>query len=152
MLTKTLQEGEGDILFTSLRRFKALKALHCETRWLLPSKDTDLGDDEALSQGFHHVEDAEEPFADPRNNLPESLEELYLSGIYEDEEWEHLIKLFESPNASTPKLTYEKTCLMRDPGGWNRSGTQAKFGGADEPGDRFRNPRLTHIWDGHGYY
>ena len=147
----TSQEGENDIPLASLRGFKTLKALHCETRWLIRSQDTNLGDDEALSQGFHSVEDLGEAIADPRNNLPESLEELYLEGIYEDEEWEQLVELFKISNTSTPKLTFEKTCLMRSSTAWNSRGTQEKFGGAAEPANRFSNPLYTQIWVNHGY-
>ncbi|KZM18856.1 uncharacterized protein EKO05_0006503 [Ascochyta rabiei] len=145
------EDGDNDLLFTSLQGFTTLKALRCETRWLLRSHDTGLGDGEALSQGFHSVEDAEEAITDPRDNLPESLEELYLDGVYEDEEWEQLTELFKNPNTSTPKLTLEKTCVMRHSKAWDRRGVQEKVGGAAEPGIRFTNPLHMSIWDGHGY-
>ncbi|KAJ4365402.1 hypothetical protein N0V95_000451 [Ascochyta clinopodiicola] len=145
------EDGEDDLSFTSLREFTALKALRCETRWLLRSDDTDLGDGEALSQGFHSEEDAGEALEDPRDNLPESLEELYLDGIYEDEEWEELTELFQNPNTCTPKLTLEKTCVMRHSRAWDKHGAQEKIGGAAEPDTRFVNPLLMNIWEGHGY-
>ncbi|KAF9698259.1 hypothetical protein EKO04_003693 [Ascochyta lentis] len=144
-------EDEQDIPFTSLRGFTKLKALHCETRWLVRAPDTDLGDDEALSQGFHSVEDGGEAITDPRDNLPESLEELYLDGVYEDEEWEQLTEVFKAPNIFTPKLTLEKTCFLRHSTSWDGRATQQKIGSAAEPGNRFTNPLHIGTWEDHGY-
>lgn len=143
---------DSDLAFVSLRSFKMLRALHCESHWLVSSQDTDLDDDdEALSQGFHSTDDTEIAVADPRDNLPESLEELHLFGIYEDEEWKRLTRIFETANPSTPKLTYEKTCLIRGGSNWNSRGIQEKIGGAAKPGEDFCNTLDTEIWIGHGY-
>jgi hypothetical protein len=137
----------------SARGFQKLKALHCETRWLLDQseellEDIESDDNADLPEDHHLVQDPVEKRTvhskDPRDNLPESLEYLYLDGVYEDDEWEQMIEMFKTTNANTPKLTLENTCLNRE--------DSAKFGNAVEPHIRIDNPLLEDIWSGHSYF
>jgi hypothetical protein len=80
---------------------------------------------------------------DPRDNLPDSLEYLYLD-VYTEDEWRGMIKMFETTNTNTPKLTLENTCIDRY--------KSAKYGRAVEPRIRFANPLLDDIWRGHSYF
>jgi hypothetical protein len=118
---------------------------------LLRSPDVDLDSNEALSQGFYSIDGPGPAILDPRDNLPESLEELYLDGVYEDEEWEQLVELFKTLNASTPKLMLEKICVRRLSARWDINGALAKFGGAAEPPHTFKHPLTTRLLTGHGY-
>lgn len=103
----------------------------------------DLGDDEELSQGFYTEEEpTEEESLDPRDNLPESLEYLYLEVAHEIEEWKRLVEILEVTNANTPKLTLDNTCIKR--GKWS-------YGRAVEPEVRFATPHLDDIWRGYSY-
>jgi hypothetical protein len=118
---------------------------------LLRSTDTDLGSDEELSQGFYSIEDAGPAISDPRDNLPVSLEELHLDGVYEDEEWEDLVSIFEKPNANTPNLTMNKVCVRRQSAAWNAGDIQTKFGGAAAPQGEYVDRFTTKLLYGHGY-
>jgi hypothetical protein len=80
---------------------------------------------------------------DPRDNLPDSLEYLYLD-VYTEDEWREMVKIFETTNANTPKLTLENTCIDQ------REST--KYGRAVEPHIRFANPLFDDIWRGHSYF
>lgn len=97
------------------------------------------------------MEDLGPVYSDPRDNLPEELEELYLDCVYEDEDWKELVKTFKAPNSSTPKLTLEKLCVRRFSTGWGKRVTQAKFGGAAEPPNMIERPLTTRLFSGHGY-
>ncbi|KAF3048237.1 hypothetical protein E8E12_011421 [Didymella heteroderae] len=147
------EDGEEDIRSVSLRDFQRLKALRCETRWLLRRpedlwKDIELDDDAELPEDHHFVDNPVGERSvysrDPRDNLPESLEYLYLDGNYQKDEWKNLIKMFKIMNANTPKLTIENVCLDRN--------SEAKYGRAVEPHVRFANPLLDNIWKRHNYF
>ena len=142
------QDGYEDIPFVSARKFKTLKALHCEARWLLPLPNEDLGGGEALPEGFHTAEEPTEEFTDPRDNLPESLEYLWLDGVYEEEEWEQMKELFDTTNACTPRLTLDNTCIRRYVSGGNGRQSYPKYGRAVEPWVKFDDPNLKGIWEG----
>ncbi|KAJ4994390.1 hypothetical protein SVAN01_00219 [Stagonosporopsis vannaccii] len=133
------EESEQDIAFVSARGFKKLKALHCEARWLLPKSNDDLGNDEPLSQGFHIAEEEPEESKDPRDNLPETLEYLYLDGVYDYDEWHQLTDIFDTTNLNTPKLTLENTGLM--------CGGDTNYGRAPRPEDKFGIRQLEEIRD-----
>ena len=81
---------------------------------------------------------------DPRDNLPESLEYLYLD-IYNKRELEEIVKIFETSNANTPKLTLESSCIER----FSKS---IKYGRAVEPQLQFANPLFDDIWRGHSHF
>lgn len=117
------------------------------------SKPEDLwgdidSDDKGLSEDHRFVENPIEErivySEDPRDNLPDSLEYLYLDGIYKDDEWKQMIEMFKTTNANTPKLTLENTCINRD--------DKAKYGHAVEPHVRFANLLLEDTWRGHSYF
>jgi hypothetical protein len=55
-----------------------------------------------------------------------------------------MVKIFETKNANTPKLTLENTCIDR----YNVT----KYGRAVEPHIRFANPLFDDIWSGHSYF
>jgi hypothetical protein len=80
---------------------------------------------------------------DPRYNLPDSIEYLYLD-VYTEDEFREMVKVFETTNANTPKLTLENTCID----GYK----SMKYGCAVEPHVRFANPTLDDIWRGHSYF
>ncbi|KAH6618558.1 hypothetical protein C7974DRAFT_32329 [Boeremia exigua] len=134
-----LLESVNDIPFVSAREFTKLKALRCEAKWLLPMPNDDVGDDEALSQGFYTVEEEVEQMTDPRDNLPESLEYLYLDGDYEYEQYHQLIDIFDTTNPNTPKLTLDNTCI--------KYGSDTSYGGAAEPEVKFAHPhQVDSTW------
>jgi len=99
----------------------------------------DLGDDEALLQGFHAAEEEPEEIKDPRDNLPETLEYLYLDGVYDFDEWHQIIGIFDTTNANTPRLTFDNTCLM--------CGGETNHGRAIEPKVRFGNEQIAEMQD-----
>jgi hypothetical protein len=106
---------------------------------------------EAFSENHHSVDNPVEEgivySEDPRDNLPGSLEYLYLDVYTKTEDkWKDMIKMFETANANTPKLTLDNTCIDRF-----RS-RSAKYGRAVEPSIRFANPLFDDIWRGHSYF
>lgn len=144
--------NEDDIVQIPVKDFKKLKALHCEARWLLykpnDSEDEINQEDEELSENpqlaKNLVKGLTDEVKDPRDNLPQSLEYLYLDGLYKGDEWDDMVETFKTPNANTPELTLDKVCL-------NRDGT-TKFGSAVEPNIRINSLSLEDIWRGHNYF
>lgn len=137
VLTASYQEDEDDISIVSLRNFRKLRSITCELRCLMPSPDADSDVDEALSDGFL-IQDSEGCLvSDPRNRLPDDLQELYLHGVFEHDEWEQLHRTFENSNAATPKLLLDNICIRNlwKPGYEN--GVPARIGAAEEPPDIF---------------
>ena len=128
--------------------------MHCEPKWLL-CKPSDLLDetdseDEDIPEKYrqllakNHVKPLTHVVKDPWDNLPESLEYLYLDGLYILDEWDDLVEMFKTINPRTPKLTLENFCL-------NRNG-DTTWGGAAEPDIKFANPPLEDIWNGHNCF
>lgn len=76
---------------------------------------------------------------DPRDNLPESLEYLFLDGVYDWDEWKDITDMFKTAHANTPKLTIDNTCLM--------CGGETNYGNAVRPEDRFGGQQLEEMRD-----
>ncbi|KAF1842636.1 uncharacterized protein K460DRAFT_410034 [Cucurbitaria berberidis CBS 394.84] len=130
--------AEDDRKAVSLREFKKLKSLNCEWEMLLP-QDIESDNDRSFENGFPTVE------FDVRVILPESLEELYLHGTFDDEEWEELSGILASPNAATPNL--DKMCIRRLATEWPHDAV-AIIGDLPAP-SRSLHP-LVRLFDGHG--
>jgi hypothetical protein len=124
---------------------KNLKAVHCDPRWLESATGDVIFDGEALSQGFYPTQDPADQITDPRNNLPASLEFLFLDGCFSTDEWKELRQLFAEGNKHTPKLTLDNTRITRDIEGQPMEGTE--FGQA--MGRIFVNPLPGEFWRGH---
>jgi hypothetical protein len=108
---------------------------------------TDLEDDvlpEDQQVGRNSVLELTDGIKDPRDNLPQSLEYLYLDGIDKGNEWKDMLEMFKTTNANTPKLTLENSCLVRT--------DQVKYGQAAELHVRFATPLREDIWKGHSYF
>ena len=137
---------EYDLEAVSLREFKKLRRLLCEWKMLLPLYlDSDV--DEPLEDGFHN-DDKDAPAGfDVRTILPESLQELYLHGAFDDDDWENLTEIFEHANAATPNL--DKVCIRRHAAVWPHN-ILAVIGDAPDPGRTHQSP-LARLFDGHGY-
>lgn len=90
-----------------------------------------------------YVEDGIVYSKDPRDNLPDSLEYLYLD-VHTEDELREMVKMFETTNTNTPKLTLENTCIDLY--------ESMKYGRAVEPYIRFANPLFDDIWRGHNYF
>ncbi|CAO2658191.1 Nn.00g059140.m01.CDS01 [Neocucurbitaria sp. VM-36] len=133
---------EEDLASVSLRDFKKLRSLNCEWRMLLPN-DKESYDDAPLQHGFR-TEDKPAAGFDVRDILPESLQELYLHGVFEDADWEELTELLKSPNPATPNI--DKMCIRNLGGGQ----PYVMFGDAPPPRDLYSNP-LARLFQGHGY-
>lgn len=108
----------------------------------MDSEDEELSENTQLAKNL--VKGLTDEVNDPRDNLPESLEYLYLDGLYKGDEWNNMVEIFKTPNAHTPKLTLDNVCLNRD--------SIAKFGNAVEPNIRINNLPLEDIWRGHNYF
>ncbi|KAF3043903.1 hypothetical protein E8E11_008537 [Didymella keratinophila] len=133
--------NEDDIRSVLVKGFKKLKALHCEAKWLL-CKPSDLLDD--MDSEDEELRRPPNEINDPRDNLPASLEYLYLDGINKDNEWEEMVEMFKTTIANTPKLTLENFCLV-----W---ADQATYGQAVEAHVKFPFPAYEDMWKGHSYY
>jgi hypothetical protein len=121
---------------------------------LWPEESVDMGRDEALNDGFYRSSDTI-PDLDIRETLPESLQELYLTGDFdeEDREWERLTQPFGLQNDATPNLV-----KIRVSGSVNgsisiqvpRESKVFTLGNAQEPSGVYAHPLFT-LFEGHGY-
>ena len=102
-------------------------------------------DGEALRQGFYATQDPADQVIDPRNNLPASLEFLFLDGAFDMDEWENLDQMFAEKNKHTPKLTLDNTWINRDLVDQTKDAT--KFDQAR--GQVFANTLSVEFWKGH---
>lgn len=108
--------------------------------------DDDCQQDEELPDGGFYTEDKEtlDSF-DIRTLLPESLEELHIYGLFDDDEWERMNKLIEGQSKLTPNLSkiyIEST---------ETDQYRVKKTEAGESLPRiYDNPLRTYL-DGHGY-
>ena len=102
-------------------------------------------DGEALKEGFYATQDSADQITDPRNNLPASLEFLFLDGCFDTEEWENLRQMFAEENKHTPKLTLDNTWITRDIDGQPMG--ENEFGQA--MGRVFVNSLPHEFWKGH---
>jgi hypothetical protein len=80
-------------------------------------------DGEALREGFYATQDPADKITDPRNNLPASLEFLFLDGCFDTDEWREMRQMFAEGNEHTPKLTPDTTWITRDIDGQPMEGT-----------------------------
>lgn len=144
-----------DIPTISLRGFQRLRILNIEYELLRPLDTTDdVSDEGALESGFYTAE--EDPTIDDawdvRTILPESLEELYMHGAFDNDdggydEWEQVKDMFAAPSAVVPKLGLEKVCI------WRRRYAYSDdvIGTAVEPGALYEAPLVQRLFEGHGY-
>jgi hypothetical protein len=102
-------------------------------------------DGEALREGFYATQDPADHFTDPRNNMPASLEFLFLDGCYSDEEWGKMRQMFAEGNQHTPQLNPYNTWLTRDIDGQPMEETE--FGQA--MGQVFVNSVSQEFWREH---
>lgn len=102
-------------------------------------EDDDLG--EPLDQGFYKDNELFE--LDIRTVLPQSLEELYLEGTFDNAEWACLTEPFNTANSATPNL---RTVRIERYGG-GREPTDV-FGVAQPQGDLWK---LMYLFQGHGW-
>ncbi|KAJ8113376.1 hypothetical protein OPT61_g4473 [Boeremia exigua] len=139
-----LKEAETDFPFVSVRDLSKLKALRCETQWLQRSSKPSIGDGAPLSQGIYSA------VKDPRDNLPGSLEYLYLDTGYESENWAVLCNMFQENNANTPNLTLENVCLQStiDNEGLMWIVGEPTVGKAVKPDVRFGTQHRDEMWKG----
>lgn len=148
----TCEQEEEDKKTVSLRKFQVLKSLNCAWYMLRPEPE-DSDDEEPLESGFYRTEDHMDIDTDfdVRTILPESLEELYISGTFfhnDDEyEWQAIERAFCAPSAMTPRLAIDKTCIRKR---WNQE-TREQIGTATEPVEMYTDPRHDRFFDGHGF-
>lgn len=132
---------EEDIPKVSLRKFQKLKTLRIDWRLLWPLTDTISFDNEEKSDdGFYEDEDeaaGEDSDFDVRSVLPASLERLYLTGSFTEEEMELVSKIQDVPSDYTPLL---KNIYIR-----NRSFSLEE----EEVPGIYSNPLMKHL-EGHG--
>ena len=125
----------------SLRNFRKLRLLNCELRILLRSPDADLdNEDDALSEGFLSQHSDECRMSDPRDHLPDSLEELYLHGAFDQNEWMQLSQIFDGACAATPNLTLENIRIRNVSASRNGAGASLRIGAAKMPPRIFSHP------------
>jgi len=62
-------------------------------------------------------------------------------------EWRAMERAFADPNAMTPHLSMEKTCIRQR---WNEE-IRERIGTADEPVDAYTDPLMTRLFNGHGF-
>ena len=126
-----------------------LRVLECPLHMLNPEDTDDESSehDEPLDQGYYRKKDFEgiDTAFDVRSVLPESLQELYMTqeisyaGLFHPDcgEWPEMASMFNIPNASTPNLSLDKTCIRLRLG----DGTVcAKIGNAEGPSDICQRP------------
>lgn len=84
---------------------------------------------------------------DIRDILPESLKNLQIGGVFDEEEWEGVVRPLETPNEQTPNLTIEsinvrglvrrliekhnEQDLVAAVGGWDDRDLKRAFGNGD---------------------
>lgn len=102
---------------------------------------------------------------DIRDILPESLENLHLTGVFDPEEWEGVVGPLTVPNEETPGLTMDKIRVdgrvqnkvtRRDErtlvvvGGWDDDEQKMVFGGGEKAS--LKRAWATHeLFEGHGW-
>lgn len=102
---------------------------------------------------------------DIRDILPETLENLHLTGVFDPEEWEGVVGPLTALNEETPDLTTEKIRVdgrvqnkvthvdertLVEVGGWNDNEQKMIFGGGDKAW--MKRTWTTHaLLDGHGW-
>lgn len=143
-----------DITSISLRGFQKLRVLNCEYRLLRPLDNADAAsDDEPLEEGFHTADENKttDDSWDVRSILPESLEEFYSHGKFDDDdgiydEWDQVVDLFSTPSLMVPNLSLDKICIRR-----RLAYGDDVIGTAEEPAAIYATPLVARLFEGHGY-
>lgn len=102
---------------------------------------------------------------DIRNILPETLERLHLTGIFDLEEWEGVVGPLTSPNEETPNLTIDQIRVdgrvqnkathtddrtLVTVGGWDDNEQKMIFGGGDKAWQK-RSWGTAQLFEDHGF-
>ncbi|KAI8930399.1 hypothetical protein NX059_012479 [Plenodomus lindquistii] len=103
--------SDRDLDSVPFRDFQQLRILQCSFEWLQSTGG--MTDVESSDSGLEEDNTVEPPGLDVRDNLPTSLEKLYLHGLFDDDEWMLLRKILTSPNASRPNLTIDDMRITR---------------------------------------
>ncbi|KAH7356207.1 hypothetical protein BKA66DRAFT_501680 [Pyrenochaeta sp. MPI-SDFR-AT-0127] len=139
-------DAEDDLESVSLCEFKKLTSFHAEWKMIWPQHQEPC-DDEPLKEGFYAESHSSASDFDIRTILPESLEELYLHGVFDDDEWEQLTIPLGCLNSTTPKL--HKMCIRRHGRNWPYEPIET-FGDAAMPPPSYYH-QLAKLLEGHGY-
>ncbi|KAI8934409.1 hypothetical protein NX059_009144 [Plenodomus lindquistii] len=140
------RDDEDHDPWVSLQGFQVLRSFNCELRCLVGSQGADSVIDDALSHGFHSRDCAQTLVTDPRDCLPPSLENFYLHGVFEHEEWEQLRQIFETSNPATPKLQSDGIYIQDLSRFRNNQNGPNRIGTTEEPLDVYSHP-LSRILD-----
>jgi hypothetical protein len=131
--------------------------LDCGWNILRPAEGDDDEDLDSLDEGFYKAEDNPNTPSvfDMRTILPVSLQELYMHGGegISDEDWKHLWNIFKFPNAWTPNLRLENTCIQRfhPRFGTGMPSVDMSVIGEAAPPTPLHHRRLHQLMEGHGY-